>query len=164
MRQLDLELIRTMLSYDFETGDLTWISNSRNSMKAGRVVNRPQPDGYLYVKCKNQRFCAHRVAWALHYGEWPATPLDHINMNRSDNRISNLRLASVTENNRNRVRQRNNTSGHKGVSLHKPTGKYVAKLTTNKVTKHLGTFSTLEEAGAAYQAAAKEMHGEFANY
>lgn len=89
--------------------------------------------------------------------------VDHIDGNRLDNRRANLRVATKSENGRNRGRQRNNTSGFKGVTWEKERGKWVAAIMVGGKQAKLGRFDTPEEAYAAYCTAARELHGKFAN-
>lgn len=95
-------------------------------------------------------------------GEWPDKRMDHRDLDRSNNRWSNLRLASNTENGANRAKGKNNTSGHKGVSWCKNRQKWQAGIKINYRRKALGRFDTKEEAAAAYAVAAQELFGEFA--
>lgn len=88
--------------------------------------------------------------------------VDHRNRNKLDNRRANLRVADRSTNGMNRSAQLNNTSGFKGVSLHKKTGRWRAYITVHKKTRHLGLFATPELAHEAYVRAAAELHGEFA--
>jgi hypothetical protein len=115
----------------------------------------------LTINGKPQQIRMHREILGLesddkHQG-------DHINKDTLNNRRDNLRIASVEENQRNRGAYKNNTSGFKGVSLH-PDGAYTAHITYDKKKHYLGSFKTAEEAYAAYCAAAKEHHGEFARF
>ena len=159
---LNLEFLKTLLSYNPDTGAIAWnVKRGRSGVnKYAGGVNKN--DGYAYVNLNKKRILAHRLAWALHYGEWPETPLDHINMIRSDNRIANLRKATVAENNRNRTKQSNNSTGYKGVTFHKIEKKFHAKIMVNKQRISLGYFNTAEEASAAYIKASEEHHGQFA--
>lgn len=153
-----VEQLREMLSYDPETGVLVWRNKrGHNSRQAGSL----NKDGYRYVVLNKRRHQEHRVAWAIHHGEWPKDSIDHENMVGSDNRMTNLREATVMENNRNRGPQSNNTTGFKGVTRDKNTGRYQSKIMANKTTHYLGCFDTAEEAGAAYAAAAVIHHGAF---
>jgi hypothetical protein len=89
---------------------------------------------------------------------------DHINGDKLDNRRTNLRIATPTQNLQNRGKTKQNKSGYKGVSWYRAMGKWRAQITVNGKKTYLGTFATPEEAYAAYAAAAAEkLHGEFAN-
>jgi hypothetical protein len=151
------------LSYDPLTGALNWIAPpSVRSHLRGKQAGSKYSDGYVYVRYDGRRLLAHRLAWIKLTGVAPDGQIDHINMIRSDNRACNLRLASVAENNRNRTLQSNNTSGYKGVTFHKGTGKYQAKICVNKKRISLGYFSDAESAAQAYQKAVGRHHGQFA--
>lgn len=170
------EQLRELLTYDPETGKLFWKFRPVDFFKtekdfkiwnkkfSGKEAFTSNVAGYKTgsVLCVYLR--AHRVIWAMHYGAWPADQIDHINMRRSDNRICNLREASPVDNLRNKKRYSNNSSGFKGVSLHKETGKWRARIHTGKHHRSLGLFFTPEEASSAYAEAAKMHHGEFARF
>jgi hypothetical protein len=163
MQTVPMGELRRILSYDPNTGLLCWLIQ-RGNLVSGEEAGCVYLDGYVYVKVYKHLMLAHRIAWALYTGKWPRRPLDHINMIRSDNRIINLRLASVAENNRNRAKQSNNTSGYKGVTFNKASGKYQAKIMHNKKTVCLGYFYHPAQASVAYQKAVKEFHDEFARF
>ena len=95
---------------------------------------------------------AHRVIWAMVHGEWP-DHIDHINHNKSDNRISNLRSVTHQENHMNRSIGKSNTSGHVGVVWHKKSNKWGAKIVVNGKSKHLGLFTDISDAIAVRAAA-----------
>ncbi len=107
-------------------------------------------------------YLAHRLAWLYVHGEWPDCEVDHVNGNRSDNRISNLRLATPTQNRMNGARRRDNATGFRGVHFEPRRKKYVAQLKIGTQRKYLGQFDTAEAAHAAYLEAAKEFYGDFA--
>lgn len=154
-----------LIGYERETGRLYWLDDERNQRNLrGTSAGSKYQDGYTYIRFRGKTLCAHRVAWVIEHGVLPEQQIDHINMDRSDNRTYNLRLATYAANNQNRKAQSNNTSGFKGVTLHKASGKYQAKIRANKKTRSLGYFRTALEASQAYQAAAKEHHGEFARF
>lgn len=180
------EICRQLLRYDPRTGkmywrarDVSWFSDSKgrwggvhpasaqsqtwNSRYAEtEAFTASGEDRYLRGALLDKSFLAHRVVWAVLYGEWPDNEIDHINMDRSDNREANLRTANHSENNFNRSVQSNNTSGLKGVSWHKKGQKWRAHIALHGKQRHLGLFSTSDEAYQAYLSAVKDMHGEFA--
>lgn len=95
-------------------------------------------------------------------GEWPVSQIDHIDGNPKNNKWSNLRLATNTQNSRNSSKPKNNTSGFKGVSFVSRLNKYRATIMVNRKSIHLGCFSDVKDAVLAYNEAAKSYFGEFA--
>ncbi|WP_192798552.1 HNH endonuclease [Brucella anthropi] len=175
------EVLRQLLNYDPETGKLFWkerglewfsddakwtsseVCKRWNSRHAGReAFTSLKPNGYFHGALLNRNMSAHRVAWAVFYGAYPMADIDHINGIRSDNRISNLRAASRSENLRNSFIRSDNTSGFKGVSYHQGTSKWMAYIKTDRKRIYLGLYETAEQAHLAYCEAAKVHHGEFA--
>ena len=155
---LDVESLRKDIHYDPQTGQFTLLQDINNKAKKGKVIGYLSK-GYVKVPYKGLRISGHRLAWALTHGVWPDKEVDHINLDRSDNRLSNLRLATRSQN----AMNRKPLSGrYCGVSLHKPTGRYQSRITVNGITKYLGVFGTEEEAAAEYNKYAKVFHGEFA--
>lgn len=117
---------------------------------------------YRPITCKCR---AHLIAWFLTYGEWVPSgmELDHIDGDRRNNKLSNLRLATFSQNTRNRSKRVGNyTSQYKGVRR-RPYNRWEAEIHYQNVRKRLGSFTTEVEAAQAYDIAAKELHGEFAN-
>lgn len=167
------EKMRAVLSYDPETGALTFkrrplemfpnarLANAWNSRCAGKPACSTDRKGYKCGPVFGILMQAHRVAWVVHYGEWPKAGVDHINQNGSDNRLCNLREATQFENLRNIPKFSTNTSGYKGVSLDKRSGLWVARVSTGTNYQYLGMYATRERASEVYLAAAKEYHGEF---
>lgn len=89
--------------YDQKTGDIFWLINPSCAIKAGfKAGSKDKKSGYMRIKYKYKRFLCHRLAWRLHYGEWPSGPLDHINGIKTDNRIENLRITDARQNGCNR--------------------------------------------------------------
>lgn len=169
----DPELLRKLLDYDPDTGILTWRSRSLdlckdqraqriwNTLFAGKQAFDRRLFGYSVGTLCGKSHRGHRVAWAVHYGEWPEGEIDHINGIRDDNRIANLRLATRTQNSKNLKRPANNTSGAVGVGW---TGrKWRAHIKIGGVFHHLGHFDTKEGAVAARKAA-EVKHGFHANH
>lgn len=165
--------LRELVEYNPETGKMYFkprpmsmfpnarIGKAWNTRCAGKEAFSTNNRGYRCGPINGILCIAHRAAWALYYGEWPSEDIDHINQVKSDNRIKNLRLATDSENLRNIPMYSTNTSGYKGVSKCKRSGRWVARVSTGKEYKSLGRFDTREEASRAYIAAAKSHHGEF---
>ena len=116
-------------------------------------------DGYLCIKVSNKTYKAHRLAWYLHYGDWPKDQLDHINGVRDDNRIENLREVTSQQNNFNRKPNSNSTSNYKGVSWCKRDKVWVSQIVVSGKNTRLGNFRSEIEAATAYDNAARVAHG-----
>ena len=97
--------------------------------------------GYFTGRVLKDTYKAHRVIWAMHYGEWPRGQIDHINHDRSDNRIENLRDVTMSVNQRNAGLRVDNKSGYVGVRLKVASNRWVAYLNTDAGLEHIGTFS-----------------------
>lgn len=117
--------------------------------------------GYLKVWYFGQQPLAHRLAWFLTYGVWPQKQIDHIDGNRLNNAISNLRECDNTQNQQNSKARAHSKIGLKGVGRTR-VGRFGAVITINGKRTSLGTFATPEAAHAAYMAAAAKAFGEFA--
>lgn len=152
---VDIKLIKERLAYNENTGDLIW-KNGRNKNK---VAGGTTKSGYLCIYLQGKMMQAHRVAWAMFYNKFPEKILDHINRNKKDNRICNLREISKSGNAQNRSRS-SNKLGVIGVNMTKE-GKYFARITVNYKSLFLGVFDTKEEAGIAYKNAKINIHPFF---
>lgn len=158
------ERVRELLRYEPDTGHFYWLADvglARVGARAG-YVKQAANDGYVYIGIDRGQYVAHRLAWLYVHGDWPSMGLDHINGNRTDNRIDNLRLATVAQNGWNRKAQRSSTSGFKGVTFHRKSGRWQAAIRYQGGPRHLGLFDTAEQAHAAYVDAANRLFGEFA--
>lgn len=153
------ELLR-ILKYDKDTGFFFW-NEPRPKIRVGQKAGHLHHTGYINLEIGGKHYAAHRLAWFYCTGKWPSDQIDHINCNKSDNRIENLREATNGQNHAN-VKTRNKL-GHKGVQFranlkNKP---YVVKIRHNKKDIHIGCFATIEEAAQAYKIYAGKLHGEF---
>lgn len=146
--------VRALLSYDPNTGIFTW-------RETGSPAGCTRPDGYVCIGVAGRLYLAHRLAWLWMTGEWPALSVDHINRVKGDDRWVNLRLATAAQNVANSGARRSSGSGIKGVSWCRCTGKWRATITIDGKQRSLGRHELLEDSAAAYQAAAREVHGEF---
>lgn len=155
------EDVKKLFDYDPHTGHFTYLMRSARCVKIGTRAGAPRGDGYRQIKVLGWPFAEHRVAWLYVHGKWPDGQLDHINGIKTDNRIANLRLASASDNTRNRGPYRTNTAGFKGVTRHKQTGRWQAACWANGRQNYLGLFDTPSEAAEAYRSFAKQHHGEF---
>lgn len=153
------ERLRELLDYEPSTGIFTW-KMSRGGWGAGRRAGQLQWDGYVRIGVDGAQYPAHHLAWLFVHGELPVR-IDHENRNRSDNRIDNLRPASQSQNIANSGLRSTNTSGLKGVSRDRASGRWRASIKVMGVSKNLGMFDSPKEAHRAYAAAAATAWGEF---
>lgn len=171
MSNLDVELLRRLFDYDPETGSLTWRERTEidcpnekerkrwNSRYAGREAFQVKDNGYRCGMIFRKPQKAHRVCWAHYYGKWPMNDIDHINGDRADNRISNLRDVTRSENSRNQKRR---TDGYLGVYPHKPN-KWRATICRGGKRRHIGIFATIDDALAARKRA-EHLYGFHPNH
>lgn len=153
--------LKELLRYCPATGVFTYAKGrSGKNVKVGDRAGWISDKGYVRVCLDNRTYFAHKLAWLFVYGEYPDR-LDHRNRDRSNNSISNLRKASNSQNQMNAASGRN-SSGYKGVSWHKHTKKWVARIRKDGKLIALGCFSDPKEAARAYNDAAQKLFGEFA--
>lgn len=155
---LTVELARQLLAYSEDTGVLSWRVNRQGHARAGDAagcVNRTT--GYVEIGIGGLRHQAHRIAWLISHGAMPAGQIDHIDGNRGNNRLANLRDVSPAENRQNlRRAHQDNRTGLLGV---RANGKrFSAQIQVAGTPHYLGTFDTPEQAHAAYIRAKREMH------
>lgn len=168
---LDVGTVSMLLKPDFVEGKLFWrertpdmFSNGKfsadrsckmwnNKLGGKEAFTANRPDGYKCGRIFSRNYRAHRVIWLLYTGAWPEEELDHINGNRADNRIANLRAVSASENRRNMRLSRANTSGFTGVFWIKSRRKWVASIVINRRHNCLGYFDDIAEAAAARKVA-----------
>jgi hypothetical protein len=157
---LTINRLHELLSYDPATGNFMWKVGRQGTNKgqpAGGLDNR----GYRFIRIDGRRYYAHRLVLFYESGEWPPEQVDHINGAKGDNRRSNLRLATPSQQSANSKLAVNNTSGAKGVVWSKRRRKWQVQV-INFGTKHLGYYTNFDDARAAYRAGAIKFFGEYA--
>jgi len=138
--------LKELISYNQETGDMKWKNISHNRVKPYTKAGHMDRTGYARLSIEGKKYMVHRLAWLYVYGSFPENAIDHINRDRNDNRFSNLRLATVKQNNENISLRSHNTSGYRGVTWHKAAKKWMASVTHNKKQIYLGLFDNLDDA------------------
>jgi hypothetical protein len=156
--------LKELLHYDPETGVFTWLVWRPNGVKVGDEAGaiHKAGGGYLKIKIDSRSYLASRLAWLYMTGKLPTFRVDHQDTDKLNNRWSNLRPATASQNSANRPAPRNNTSGRKGVHFHKARARWQAQIRVEGKLIHLGRFDSLDLAAAAYQSAAAKHFGQYA--
>lgn len=152
---LTAKRLREILEYDPVTG----IFRRRSSGKRVGTINRAL--GYRLISVDDVRHYEHRLAWLYVYGRWPKVQMDHINRNRADNRLDNLREANHSESLCNQRVRKDSKSGFRGVVWNSQNGKWKAVVQKDGKRYFAGFFTDASTASKARDAAAKRLHGEF---
>ena len=151
---------------EHKNGKLFWLPRGVariDKQFAGKEAGCVRPDGYLCIAWKGKHLLAHRAIWVIENGSIPnGMFIDHINRNRRDNRISNLRLCSVSQNNCNAKLRKDNSSKVKGVCWDTQRNKWKARVTYQGQQYHAGFYSDLDKAALAVQEKRQKVHNEFA--
>ena len=157
---MDLDSLRKCLSYDKDTGHFIWLESSSraNGHQKDDRADKQRSGGYYRVKLSGKVYYAHRLAWFMSYGTWPEGQLDHKDGDKSNNRLSNLRLATPVQNSTNQKTPANNTSGVKGVHWIKKKKRWQAQITNNGKQIRLGYFVNFDDAVEARKAAEQIYH------
>lgn len=158
-RKLSAKYVHSILKYEPQSGCLFWKISKAQRIKKNIIAGTKSPAGYILITIDDAAYMAHRLAFLLQTGHWPDKELDHINLNKSDNRWINLREATRSQNKGNTRLLTTNKSGFKGV--HKYRKKWVASIKIDQKTKHIGVFFTAKKAHAAYCIAANKYFGIF---
>ena len=146
---LTQDRVKELLNYNPDTGVFTW-RFGRPKAKAGAIAGSENWKGYWLICVDGNRHRAHRLAWLYVHGEMPEHTIDHINQDKKDNRIANLRAVTNAENHRNMGIQSNNKTGYRGVSYAKERGKFTARIKDGEVYRNLGYFNCAASAAIAY--------------
>lgn len=155
---LTQEKLKRSVHYDPESGVFTRVRNT-SRQKAGEVCGYETVYGSLRFRVDGVEYAAHRLAWLYMTGEWPKFTIDHIDRNPANNAFSNLRDIEQGKNNQNKVKaQTNSESGVRGVSLHKKTGLWRARICIDRKSKTLGYFKSISDAERCYLMHRREIH------
>jgi type II secretory ATPase GspE/PulE/Tfp pilus assembly ATPase PilB-like protein len=148
--------------FEYKNGDL-YNKKPRSKVKVGEIAGSILADGYRQVKIGNRSYKVHRVIFMMQYG-YLSPQIDHINGNKSDNRIENLRPATNATNQYNRKSQRNNTTGHKNIHFCNRSKRYVVSFRINGKLSSYGYFADIGEAKNVAMQKRIELHKEYANH
>lgn len=153
------ERVRELFSYCPATGEFIRLISTKGS-RAGQKAGTLKSNGYLHFSVDGKKHGAHRIAWLHVYGYMPVGDVDHIDGDRQNNAINNLRDVDRSTNleNQRTAKSSNKSTGLLGAYFHKQIGRYTSRITTHGKDKHLGCFATAEEAHAAYIHAKRELH------
>lgn len=160
--QLTAQRLKEVLDYNPTTGVFTWKVTRARGARAGAIAGSISKDGYGLIGIDGRNYPAHRLAWLHYHGVWPKGDIDHVSLDKLDNRIINLRPASRSQNMANTTAHRDNHSGLKGVFFDRRRQRWASMITKDGRRKWLGYFDTAELAHAAYTRAADVMFGVFA--
>lgn len=161
-KKLSQKLLKDALDYNPETGVFTRKKASGRA-KIGDVAGRASVGGYLYVNVFGKTYLAHRLAWFYAHGLMPVGEIDHINHDKADNRMSNLREVPHSVNGRNASISQANTSGVTGVSWYQRDNNWQAQIWVRGKPIYLGRFDDIDDAIAARKAA-NEQYGFHSNH
>jgi hypothetical protein len=156
--------LKKVFDYNPLTGGVTWKikPNKHGKIEIGNSAGCLRDDGYIVVGYKHHQYLLHRLIWIYVYGEIPNQKhIDHKDLNRSNNQITNLRLCTDTENARNVNLSKSNKSGHKGVHWCKRVKRWVAKTRVNGKRIHIGSYLLKTDAILAHSLFCNQHHGEF---
>lgn len=149
--------------FEYKDGDLYWKISRNNNIKVGQVAGMLRPDGYKRVNINKKNYYLHRLIFIYHNG-FITDEIDHIDNNKLNNRIENLRVATRIQNMLNCKINSRNTTGIKGITFDKEKSKFRPYLSVNKKRMYLGCFDSLDDANTELQKARIKYHGSFANH
>jgi hypothetical protein len=156
MRHKHADLIYANIhKFIYDDGELLWSDNFHHRAKKGGVAGSIDTHGYRHVRINGTNVRVHRIIWAMHNKSIPEQ-IDHINRDRADNRIENLRASNNMLNQHNASKRKDNISGCTGVI--KKNGKWQSRISFNKKRIHLGTFESFDQAKTAYLIAKEKYH------
>ena len=155
---LTQERLKELLDYDPESGLFIWKVRTSTHVKPGDHTSACSSHGYRVIGINRRLYFAHRLAWMYVYGEWPVTQINHIDRNRANNALANLRLATSAENLQNSSRRSDNTSGCKGVHWWSLRGVWTAYINVGGKRTSLGHYPDFFAACCARKSDEIELH------
>ena len=161
MSEFLLDECKKWLDYEPKTGILRW-KTAKSKINIGNVAGSINK-GYLRIKLSGKSYYAHRLAWLMFYGNLP-DEIDHIDGDKTNNKIKNLRIATRKQNCLNRKIQSNNSSGLKGVNWNTDTNSWRVRISDNGKRLDFGLYKSIFEAACVIHSARNRFHGEFANH
>ena len=156
---LTQERLKELLTYNATSGIFTRNTNIHTA-RIGDVAGSINELGYLGVYVDGKKYKSHRLAWLYVFGAFPKNEIDHIDHDKTNNAIKNLREVTASGNQQNQIKARKNnlSTGVLGVTFRKRDQVYIASITTNYKSKHIGVFKTVKEASDAYIKTKRELH------
>ena len=157
--------LKQVIEYNPDTGVFVWKLSTGRRARVGETTGEANPPNYGRIQIDGTRYVSSRLAWLYVYGEYPKVLIDHINTDITDNRITNLRLATSSDNTKNANVRKESKTGVKGVTYSTSSiGKFEARIGHGGKNYYLGIFSTVQEAKEVLDKKRQELHGEFLNY
>jgi hypothetical protein len=156
------EQLKEILEYNPDTGVFTWKKTVNSRAVIGSVAGYKINEGYIQISIYGKKYRAHRLAFLYMTGKWPKELVDHVNQIKDDNRYINLREATVSQNNINSKKQKNNKSGYRGVYWDSKNQIWRVQIKYKSKHRYLGRYADIKEAASVYKAAALKLYGEFA--
>jgi hypothetical protein len=154
--------LKEVLDYNPDTGVFTWKKTVNSRAVIGSIAGHQDYNVYIQISIYGKKYRAHSLSFLYMTGEWPKELVDHINQIKDDNRWSNLREATVSQNNINSKKQKNNKSGYRGVYWDSKNKIWRVQIKYKSKHKYLGRYTDIKEAAEVYKKAALELYGEFA--
>ena len=154
-----IDQITTHELFEYKDGDLYWKNSMRPSYN-GKLAGYDYKDGYKKITIKNKQYYVHRIIYLMQHGFMPKI-VDHIDGNKKNNKIENLREANSSQNAMNCVENQRNTSGYRNVSYNKNRNNWSVYIRINKKTNFFGSYDDVELAGLVAEEARNKYQGEF---
>jgi len=148
--------------FEYRDGNLYWKKDYGRKCKSGTLAGTINLRGYIQIGYKRKNYMAHKLIFLMHHGYLPEI-VDHIDNNRANNKIENLREATLVQNRWNSLKRSDNTSGIKGITWHKQVKKWYVRCHVDNKIYNLGCYQDMNEAKEVLEKFRKEAHGEFAN-